>query len=231
MRNYLVAPGELIHTPEIVRLSDGKVIRKSIQIVSGTATLGFLNKVCYWRATSTVMVIIAALLAGLLYSLCFFFGARGLKKFCDELCTEKNIMYSASLEQSTKTSQPSRLHKYWLMTYDIPVGGEVSVTGSIGRNNQKYWSLVAYDQYGLCLPQYVHDNTVNEITSPGDKSVYSYDIRLMNRAPRSAVSPFKREGMTELDVSCSPKGYVIFRMVHPVDEAAGEFTTPTAVLV
>eukprot|EP01034_Spumella_vulgaris_P007200 gene7200-9168_t len=40
MRNYLIPPGFLVRTPEIVRVSDGSVIRPTTHLVSGPATLG-----------------------------------------------------------------------------------------------------------------------------------------------------------------------------------------------
>ena len=43
MRNYLVPPGTMVDTPEIVRKSTGEVIRKSQRLVAGASTLDVSN--------------------------------------------------------------------------------------------------------------------------------------------------------------------------------------------
>ena len=96
---------------------------------------------------------------------------------------------------------------------------------------QRYWSLVIYDEYGLPLPQYVHDTNVKRIplnskNSSSSSSRYRYNISFVNLAAggegarnRDPATPAR--GVTEVDVSAAPRGYCLFRLVHPTsDEAA-----------
>ncbi len=254
MRNYLVPPGDTVRTPEIVRLRDNKIIRPSQELVSGPAAVAVgeskyitgivqyiaFNSIFYavnhfilsglvgWRANIGILLI-SSIVAWLFYQLCFILGARGIHHFCTENGRETNKIYLASLEQGSKTSQPSRLHKYFVMKYDIPTGRELCVTGKIRRDYQKYWSLVVYDQYGLPLPQYVHDGNATELIG-SDPNEYRYDIRLTNHPDDHYTSPYKRAGINEIGVSSVPTGYVLFRLVHPSTDAAAEFSMPTVTL-
>ena len=53
----------------------------------------------------------------------FFLGKMGLKRMVTEITNKKkNVWISTTLEQGAKTSQPSALHRYFVMEYDIPKG-------------------------------------------------------------------------------------------------------------
>jgi hypothetical protein len=202
----------------------------------------FLTNILSWKLT--LLVVISGLLsAAFLYQLCFVLGARGLKRFCSDICEAPNQMYFATMEKGAKASQPSRLHKYWIMVMDLSAcspDAELSVTGNIDRRYQKYWSLVVYDRYGLPLPQYVYDASVVEMpmkSDPENPDRYSFDIRLRRMQPSGGVDDTRPAGVTDVDVSSASVGYVLFRLVHPSetcdvdDDHICSFSTPTATLL
>lgn len=268
MRNYLVPPGTRVITPEIVRLRDGVVVRPANVQVAGpcgldlrtskwakallrccgiNATLLLINKhllrglLSYWH---TVLVMaVGACVGYTMYRMCFILGKKRLNKLTADLCPSENSFFFASLEAGSKASQPSKLHKYWMMKHDIPEGSEVVVRAKINPAFQKYWSLVVYDEFGLPLPQYVYDENALKIpvsggsgTTKGKKStgadssngVYEVDIRLRNGAP--GLSAPAEVDANVVDMSDCAVGYVLFRVNHPVGEHVVEFSTPDAKL-
>lgn len=235
MRNYLVPPGTTVKvfvclsqkfainlitlkTPEIRRLSDGKIIRESQLIVAGPASTSIsctahtirtvrrsllinfcILLLCTIRyghflftiplsflfiqiplptklaSIATLFISICSMsLAWFMYQLCFILGRNGLHKFSREMCPTENQFFLASLEQGSKASQPSRLHAYFFMRYNIPHSKSgLKVTFQIDPTLQKYWSMVVYDSYGLPLPAYVNDENVK-------KTVKSNEGEFMN---------------------------------------------------
>ena len=186
MRNYLVPPGTKVTTPEVIRVSDGRVIRPAQSLIAGPAKLQhpdsmlahplvrvlLLNILLIYVLKlmlntpddqTAAVVIIALGVARGLYGLCFFLGKKRLSKLTAEICAAKNKLYLTSLEQGSKASQPSRLHKYWMMRMEVPHGKELAVRGKVDSALQKYWSLIVYDEYGLPLPQYVYDANVTRL--------------------------------------------------------------------
>jgi hypothetical protein len=295
MRNYLVPPGTRVITPEIVRISDGVVVRPSTSLVAGPCELDLGQSTASKLLRSiSLLALFNALLVGvnfvlvpaisvqtnifvclcggvvgyLLYGACFLAGKKRLKQLMADICTGPNKFFFASLEQGSKTSQPSKLHKYWLMCHDIPAGGEVAVRARINPRYQKYWSLVVYDEYGLPLPQYAYDENAIHLLLPRRRStgvvegvkgtkaaaargkkatsaavagedmedeedgVYEIDIRLRNiiHPQGKELEPHApcNDSCTEIDVSKIPKGYVIFRINHPIGEEVVEFSAPVA---
>lgn len=262
MRNYLVPPGTCVVTPEIIRVSDGKVIRSSNSLVSGPCSLDMrmskwaisalrclavnvaavvfnatlLNNVL--SALNIAAILLSSLVVGLLiYNLCFIFGRKRLQQLTQDICHGKNNFYYASLEQGSKTSQPSKLHKYWIMCHAIPPGHEVAVRVKINPYLQKYWSLVVYDPFGLPLPQYVYDDNAFKTDDVGlqksaaEENVYHVDIRLRNGGSVGGGASLGSEvDANVVDVSASPVGYVLFRVNHPVDESVVDFSAPFAKL-
>lgn len=259
MRNYLVPPGTRVMTPEIVRLSDGVVVRSSYALTSGPCgldlrfskfaqsaflalqvniTLFVWNFLIFDQILSPWFLfgiaLVGAVLGGALYQLCFIIGRKRLKQFTKDICLSDNAMYFASLEQGAKASQPSKLHKYWMMRHDIPANGEVVVRVRINPALQKYWSLVVYDEYGLPLPQYIYDD--NCLKNPAvlgadhsDSAVYDVDIRLRNGCnPPDRATQSEEDNVNIVDVSSCARGYVLFRINHPVDEQVTDFSAPTA---
>ena len=250
LRNYLVPPGTLVQTPEIIRLRDGAVIRKSELLVAGPAALSsqptnlykaisrilcvnsllfasnnlLLSNVCNFEMN--LCIIVAGLIIAFgFYKICFELGRKALSKLGSELINETNKFALASLDTGSKASQPSTLHTYWFMKYDVGPGNDVAIRGKINRLNQKYWSVVAYDLYGLPLPQYIYDANVLEIKNHDDPALYEYDIRLTSKASPAAA---RQKTITELDVSAAPVGYILFRLVHPVGSHVIEYSAPVA---
>ena len=126
----------------------------------------------------------------------------------------------------------------------------------MNRKQQEYWSLIAYDIYGLPLPQYVYDANVREIpvtpspssskTSSNERNddVYRYSIRITaNSSASTCTNPNSDSTHTDLDVTKAPRGYLMFRRVHPstntrnvspvdiqVDPHAQDTTAPLATI-
>jgi len=247
MRNYLVPPGTLVTTPLIQRLRDGKVIRPQQQIVAGpcataTALRGLEGRVALVLAVAAHLLVLAgrsaaeqslaecALLlccgavgGAALHQLCFLLGARRLEQLTRGICAENNRLYFASLEEGSKASQPSKLHRYWVMRLDLQ-GRELRVSVRIRSSAQKYWSLVVYDKYGLPLPQYVFDGnyTASCHEKHGNTDEYDVDIRL--RAGRSPTPA----GAVVVDVSAAAGGYVLFRINHPASDDPADLPIPLA---
>jgi hypothetical protein len=267
MRNYLVPPGCRVITPEVVRLRDGVVVRPASALVSGPSGLDLrpsawaqsalsalkinaavlaLNVLIFDSILSLPFLIALAAAGGILgyalYFACFLIGRKRLTQLTKDICKTDNALYFASLEQGSKASQPSKLHKYWMMRHDIPAGSEVTVKVKVNPAFQKYWSLVVYDEYGLPLPQYVYDanclhmpvesaHTAHKTrsTDATDSGVYEVDIRLRNGG-HGAAPGRDAPHVNVVDVATCAKGYVLFRVNHPVGEHVVEFSTPVATI-
>lgn len=244
------------------------IIRQSQQLVAGAATLHmdvsqyikrikqlliansliWLCNTFYGLITDNIIynnLIITFSGLGLfviIYNLLYFIAKRNLHKFVKMFCNERNQLYLTSLKESSKASQPSKLHRYWIMNYSIKEGEELRITGNILPSNQKYWSMVIYDKYGLPLPQFAYDENIHRIykdskeESSSEDRVYSYDLRMKNygkggnKRPQNS-SERKGSDSTIFDVSNAPKGYVLFRLVHPTHDAAAEYSHPKTELL
>eukprot|EP01039_Chlorochromonas_danica_P004843 gene4843-5310_t len=254
MRNYLVPPGTVVRTPEIVQKSSGKVIRGSEHLCAGSAVLHlqpsalpstlaqialyhllvWLSVILLrgWSASSlffnALFSVFAVALTVAARSLLFYLGKRRMAVLGQELAPEPNKLYHCDLEKSSKGSQPSKIHKYYFMRYTIPPGQELAVRGKIDRNRQEYWSLVAYDIFGLPLPHFFYDlnATLNSLT----ENVYEFDIRMSNES-RSGRQAIGRPKISELPVHNAPEGYVLFRLVHPRDDEVVAFSHPNTQLL
>jgi hypothetical protein len=181
----------------------------------------------------------------LFHSFLYCLAKKRLKTFVKQFIhvNEENKLVLTVLTESSKVSQPSKLHKYWIMKYNLATNSrgnkgnkegsddqEVSIQGKINTKYQKYWSCVIYDEYGIPLPQFVYDETVHRIplSSTKDEEVYTYDIRLKKHG---LVSSSLTDNTTSIDCSKSLKGYVLFRLVHPLDDAAVQFSSPTSSVI
>jgi len=258
-RNYAVPNGTTLVTPSITRRTDGKVLRHSEVITNGPAEIGFFKNRWIDKAISLLLinavvfafvviclqlslvsgtqVVSAGLLCGsAFYQLMFAAGKKGLDTFVNGCCKTDNKWHLASLGEGWETSQPSTLHMYCAMRFDLTklddANSFLSIEGTIFRDRQKYFSLVLYDIYGLPLKQYIHSGNVTELartdsshsdTSDSDASVatpagssfaaaFDYNIRLVrNPEPKDYVT-----GKHDvIDVSRNPIGYALFRIVHP----------------
>eukprot|EP00597_Dinobryon_sp_UTEXLB2267_P015284 CAMPEP_0170114966 /NCGR_PEP_ID=MMETSP0020_2-20130122/11117_1 /TAXON_ID=98059 /ORGANISM="Dinobryon sp., Strain UTEXLB2267" /LENGTH=173 /DNA_ID=CAMNT_0010342251 /DNA_START=678 /DNA_END=1199 /DNA_ORIENTATION=+ len=154
-------------------------------------------------------------LAWFIYQLCFILGRNGLQKYSREVCPTENQFFLASLEQGSKGSQPSRLHEYFLMRYNLPNSSNgLKVSFPIDPTLQKYWSLVVYDSYGLPLPAYVNDENVKKTIKSSDGEVGQYDVEV-HLLTRPLKSPYSTPQVNEIDLGVLNRGYVLFRLVHP----------------
>lgn len=108
----------------------------------------------------------------------------------------------------------------------------IKITGKICSTNQRYWSVVVYDLYGLPIPQYVYDGNISlsclsysESSESKDSTTYDYDIRLSSSGSENS------DDYVAIDVSKNPQGYVLFRIVHPKDDSVVPFSHPKAIIV
>ena len=188
------------------------------------------------KSSACVMVLtMAAFLSMILYQMLFFIGSISLQKLSSKFCSSTNILYLATLEAGSSVSQPSTMHRYWMMHLDIPIGHELHITGKINYNNQKYWSCIVYDVYGIPLPQYVFDENVKKISLSTRKTTYDFDICITPNPELSMSDEYNAENCTVIDISKKPKmakGYVLFRLVHPSDTVANveQYSAPISKL-
>jgi hypothetical protein len=106
--------------------------------------------------------------------------------------------------------------------------------------------VIAYDLYGIPLPQYVNDENVirnysGSLSSSAstlssarskDSAPYEYSIRL-------TVNPQKNDNRgssssskeTELVVTGNNSGYILVRLVHPIGADTLDYSQPTAASV
>ena len=83
-----------------------------------------------------------------------------------------------------------------------------------------------YDESGVSLPQYVSDQSARRLpviaagdakaqdTLANDEDAYAVDIRINNR---TQDSPFREVPQaTVIEITDAPRGYVMFRRVHPL---------------
>lgn len=159
MRNYLIPSGSRVVTPQIVRLSDNQVIRSSNSFITGPVgiDLGFskqilmllriLSMICIllsfnylylqinWNHLINQLIILISLsISLLLYQACFMIGYQQLKHLSYLICEQDNKFYLVSAIEGSRISQPSLLHKYWIMRFHIPYGQELSITGCAGAD-------------------------------------------------------------------------------------------------
>lgn len=242
---------DVVAGPAVLDLRESKALSGAVRVLATNAALALIKYTCqmYFNLSfnplhSSLLMLVGFLLGVGLYKLCFVAGQLRLKQMTSDICKTPNELYQASLEQGSKASQPSKLHTYWAMQLEVPPGSELAVRGRIDPALQKYWSLVVYDQYGLPLPQYVYDENVKRIHpsnsssgknsggSSSSSSVYDYDIRLRNAAKTSSSSSHGSSSTTSsssstvVDVSSIPRGYVLFRINHPVGDHVAVFSQP-----
>lgn len=178
LRNFCVPNGTRIVTPQVTRLRDGKVLRKSEILVAGVTALtnNELNKVkrviifnifsClfsyYFSILSTPIQILAIHILGLiisyfLYSLLFYLGKQGLAQHIHKISPVPHELKLADIQHASSASQPSQEHRYWVMKYNTnKINYDLLIQFKIKKNYQKYWSLVVYDVYGIPIQQFVN---------------------------------------------------------------------------
>ena len=152
-------------------------------------------------------------------------GRRGLVRTTHDLCTTSNQFHYSSLEKGSEASQPSALHRYWMMRVDISREEGLFITHTIHPDQQKYWSIVVYDECGLCLPQYVYDDNYLAHASTArtntNNKLYPVRVLLSPGGEEDIDFPEKTAPSVRVDIRSLGvgngrfKGYVLFRLVHP----------------
>ena len=264
MRNYLVPPGTRVVTPSLESVGNRGINRVPEVLVAGNTGIRShdMKKLRRVAALNIITVLFlrivvdvsfeiccTAVLLGLvgvrlMYGFLFLLGKAGLVKHFSTVCPRPNDLFRPDVESASKVSQPSREHKYWVMRYDIRDGKDLLVSSRVKESNQKFWSLVVYDQYGLPLPQYVNDVNVQirngECTdSQRNGGEYDVRIRLTSRPPPSSQYDTSVKGASGeekrstgavvqecVDLRGHEQGYVLFRLVHPVCEEVSDYSAP-----
>ena len=241
MRNFSVQNGCRVTTPT-VSLEDGTVVRPPKALVAGvTAVKGVgiekiirvvvFNTCCFVRWTNEDwplvdrQIMIGGLIAGyIFYIFLFFLGKLGMRKHGTKICPHLHEFRCPDVGEASKISQPSKEHRYWMMRYDMNSlsGCDLVVKVPMKVDGQKYWSLSVYDEYGLLIPQYV--NIHNAPCIPNEKGEYEINIRL-------TLTPKENGSETGvIDMNDATRGYVIFRIVHPMLPNTETYSVPVASL-
>ena len=177
------------------------------------------------------IALISMMLSVTIRSYLYIIGKKGLDRLItQDTCGSKlNQFQYTSLESGSKTSQPSVLHRYWVMPFRLDANQDLVITSKINPLNQKYWSIVVYDEYGLCLPQYIYDsnyisNTSNNTGNTGNStcstSTTAYDVSVTmsgnpNKSNTHNTSNMVIDLKSIMNRAKQCNGYVLFRLVHP----------------
>ena len=163
-----------------------------------------------------------------LYRPLFLVGRRRLWKYSNELCKGKrNEFVWSSLSTGSNASQPSALHHYALMIYDVSTD-DVLVEGEVNWRDLKYWSIVPYDLEGLPMKQFFNDD--NSKNFSGKEGSFRFRLRITaSEPPRGAVSYASTAEQEQeeqepydtlyVDRDKASVAYLMFRIVHPTDPA------------
>lgn len=212
---------------------------------------------CQWKDNEWPLIhrqiLVGGLLAGLaFYYLLFWLGKRGLHRYISLICPHMHEFRRPDEGEASEVSQPSQEHRYWLMRYDMSsadmADNDIIVTVPMRVDGQKYWSLTLYDECGLPIPQFV--NVFNaSYTAPPTDSKISFDEKELNLHIRLTLSPKEsvipsslasesssrtgaasRSGFSTVDMTPAPRGYAIFRLVHPTLPTTDQLSVPVASL-
>jgi hypothetical protein len=177
---------------------------------------------------NSLTVLGGVFVAYLLRCLIFAMGRYRMDKI---MLPEPNIVRVVDLQKASQRSQPSQKHQYYMIRCHLPTPDhELKITAKIDETKQIYWSLVFYDEYGVPVPQCIFDRTVNPKNQVG--STYEIDVRLRNSSEKNNRWPEFEEGVTHLEIGPRErKGYILIRLLHPVDEHVKEYSKPTAELI
>lgn len=253
MRNFAVQNGTRVITPT-VSTTDGTVIRPPTSQVSGlTASKGVESKKVFrvllfnvitfslvsnfcqkeWSLSERHVVLGGLIVGYMLYNLLFLLGKRGLHHHLSLICPHMHEFRRPDDGEASKVSQPSKEHRYWIMRYDLgTIGGDdVMVTVTMKSGGQKYWSLTVYDIYGVPIPQYV--NVFNTTCNPDKEGNFKISVRLTLAPQEPLTSPSAADSSTvaaTVDMNPAPKGYAIFRIVHPTSAETESLSVPVASL-
>lgn len=172
-------------------------------------------------AISVLQVVCGIVVAFLFRLLCFELGKKSLKKSAKSLTnSSKHQFFLPSPEISSKVSQPSNLHQYLMMEFDLTQHGtQVNIKCKLNSCYQKYWSFIIYDEYGMPYPEYVFDGNLlqrkkskMQLLSDGSCS-YECEIELFNKGHQFEINEDDGNAV-RINVHDIKKGYVIFRLVH-----------------
>lgn len=256
VRNYLIPPGTVAYSPEIIDRATGGILRKSQRLIAGAAnlhindnlsekvlviglhvvTIWALNTFLFFRSLDRFWQL-NLLFAGLtwaftraIYSALYFMGKRRVAQIFLKGNPSLHTFGLIDVENKSHDSAPSRLHRYFAMRYDLPVGTQLKMEIRVKPENQDYWGCVVYDEYGIPLPNLLFDMNAKrtDVTEDGYKVEFSL-ANLGKTGPYILASAEAIGTQNEIDIAASPKGYILFRLVHPKDEAAVAYSTPRVI--
>lgn len=255
IRNYLVPSGTTVFTPRLLYKDTGEVFRPPRKLVAGPTNLhihygpylthqvflvaihllvifgvnAVLLPVPKFYPTNVLVTLGAFLLVRGIYALLYAIGKRRINEvFLKGSPDFNNTIKLVDVEGKAHDSSPSKLHRYYSLRYDVQPGQELKLHFRIQEQAQDYWSFICYDEYGLPLPNYVYDENAirEEIRADGS---YTVTLYLVNRGQSGPLVDHAYEAAgkrNEIDVSSSPRGNVLYRLVHPVDEASVQASRP-----
>lgn len=256
VRNYLIPPGTVSYSPEIVDRATGKVLRESQLLIAGAANI-HINDNLSERVLVISLHVLAVwalniflfskslnrfwqlnlLFAGLtfifiraIYSLLYQIGKRRVAEIFHNGIPSPHTFKLVDVENKSHDSAPSRLHRYFVMRYDLSVGSQLKMEMRVKPELQDYWSCVVYDEYGIPLPNLLFDLNAKRTNIAEDS--YGVEFSLVNRGKSGPFALAGAEAMgtqNEIDIAASPKGYILLRFVHPKDEATTAYSTPKVV--
>jgi hypothetical protein len=248
IRNYLVPPGTTVFTPRLLWKDTGVEFRPPRKVVAGPTNLHvnmgpqtarqsatiITHLLSFWAfnlfvwknaptkfwPASAVFTLATFIVLRVIYWLLYCVGQRRVNEAFHRGTPKLHTVKLVDVEGKAHDSSPSKLHRYYLMRYDVPVGQELKIQFQVNDNHQDYWSFVCYSLYGIPLANMVYDENVIRENEKIDGS-YTVTLYLSNRgkhlATNAAFHGFGRRN--EIDVSSSPRGNVLNRIVHPKDEA------------
>ena len=192
LRNFCVPNGTRVVTPEIRRVRDGKIIRKSEILIAGITSITnkeikkvqrviLLNLFSilffyYQKIVNSLEFLLLIHLFGLFigylfYLFLFYLGKKGLIKHINQISSIPHEFKLANIENASTASQPSQEHRYWVMKYQLKkINYDLVIQFKIKQNYQKYWSLVVYDIYGIPIQQFINIENIILIKEEKNKT-------------------------------------------------------------
>lgn len=189
----------------------------------------------FWPST-ILLATSTTFLVSFIFFLLYQIGKRRIEEIFHKGTPEYHTVKLVDVENKAHDSAPSKLHRYYMTRYNVPEGYELVVKFSIQKSGQEYWSWVCYNEFGLPLPNMVFDETA--IHDPDStEHVHHITLYLAHRGHSSIktnasqlLPAFHGQGRrNEIDVSLAPKGNVLYRLVHPVNDEVVAFAKPTVV--
>lgn len=259
MRNYLVPPGTLVDTPEIIRKSDGKVIRTSQRLIAGPCTLDVTN----FRFRNRLMVAAmyhCVILAWSTYPLSQSISTQD-PHFMAHMISHGTIMTLGGF----LLAWGLRLLMFFfgkLRLKQIPIAplncfGMAGLDKASSRSQPSKLHTYYFMQYAIDQNQELRISSkidesrqkywslvvYDEYGIPLPQYVFDgntnhknresstrYEVDIRLRASTPSATS-SSAGITYVELGNCTKGYIAFRLVHPKDDEIKLYSSPKAEVV